>query len=101
MPSFTSTIPHQLGRQVARERLNRFLESIAERYKDQISKLDGSWDGETLRFSFSTYGIKVQGAITIDDDQVRIDGEIPMTAIMFKGKIESAVREGIEKALAG
>ena len=57
MPAFQVDVPHQLGRQQALERLKSFLPAIAQRYKDQVSKIEGDWAENVLNFSLTTFGL--------------------------------------------
>ena len=77
-----------------------FLETMEKKYKDQISDMDGSWSDNILNFSFNTFGIKIDGKMTVAEDNVQMDGELPFAAMMFKGKIASGIQEALEKALA-
>ena len=54
MPSFKTEVPHQLGKEKAVERLSSFLDGVAEKYKDQVSKMDGTWSENVLEFSLTT-----------------------------------------------
>jgi hypothetical protein len=37
--------------------------------------------------------------MTVEPNEVKINGALPFAAMMFKGKIEQSVREELEKAL--
>lgn len=100
MPAFSADVPHSLGRDMARERLETFLQKIGEKYKGQINDLDGAWDGDLLNFAFSTFGIKIKGQMQVEDDKVTMNGELPFSAVMFKGKIVGGIQEALEKVLA-
>ena len=100
MPSFNVQVPHSLGQDAARARMESFLETMEKKYKDQISDMDGSWSDNILNFSFNTFGIKIDGKMTVAEDNVQMDGELPFAAMMFKGKIASGIQEALEKALA-
>jgi len=100
MPSFSTEVPHSLGQDAAKEKLSTFLDRIHEKYKDQVSDLQGEWNDNILAYSFSTFGIRISGELTVLDDKVLVKGEIPFSAMMFKGKISSGVQEAIEKTLA-
>jgi putative polyhydroxyalkanoate system protein len=101
MPKFNVTVPHPLSQPDARERLNRFADVLGEKFKDQVSDLQQNWEGDTLNFSFKSYGIQLKGGVTVADKQLNVDGELPFTAMMFKGKIESAIKEQLEKLMKG
>jgi hypothetical protein len=99
MPAFTAEVPHSLGQEAARQRLEKFLDRIAAKYQGQISELHGAWEDHVLDFVFSTYGIKVTGKMTVEDDRVLLRGELPFSAMIFKGKIVGGIQDALAKAL--
>ena len=100
MPKFGVTVPHQLTKDEARSRLERFVEVLQTKFEGKVSDLEQSWDGDTLKFSFKTFGIQLTGGISITDNELKLDGELPFAAMMFRGKIEQALRETMTKTLA-
>jgi hypothetical protein len=100
MPALKMSFPHSLGRQTAQERLQTLLEKVKHRYGDQVSNLRESWADNILDFGFTTYGFGIQGSLTVDEKEVRLDGQIPFAAMMFKGKIEQALRDQMTRLLA-
>ncbi|HIA19800.1 MAG TPA: hypothetical protein EYN70_10360 [Planctomycetaceae bacterium] len=99
MPGFGSEVGHQLGQEAAIECLKTFLDRVRERYKDQVSKLDGDWNENVLNFSLTTYGFTIDGVLTVEESVVTLAGKLPFAAIAFKGKIESSITAELEKAL--
>ena len=99
MPKFNVEVSHGLGQQQARDRLSKFLEVLRSKFEDQVSNFEGAWDGDILNFGFSTFGIKVSGGLTVMEDTVAIEGDLPFSAMMFKGKIESSIEAELEKLL--
>jgi putative polyhydroxyalkanoate system protein len=97
MPKFNVQVPHTLTQHEARARLERFADVLGEKFRGQVSDLEQSWEGETLKFRFKTFGIQLAGGITVNDDQLNLDGDLPFTALVFKGKIESAIRDELTK----
>jgi putative polyhydroxyalkanoate system protein len=100
MPKFGVRVPHNMSQEDARSRLERFAEVLQQKYKDKVSDLNQSWDGDTLNFSFKSYGIQLKGGIAVTDNDLDLNGELPFAAMMFKGKIESEIREQLEKIVA-
>lgn len=100
MPKFGVRVPHELSQQEARSRLDRFAERLQQKFEGQVSGLEQSWEGDTLRFQFKTYGIQLTGGIAVTENELNLDGELPFSAMMFRGKIESAIREQLEKLVA-
>jgi len=99
VPKINFEIPHTLSAEEAKQRLQRFAESLQAKFQDQVSELDQSWEGDALAFGFKTYGIKIQGKIEVLDDRLAVDVDLPFSAMMFKGKIESEIRQQLERLL--
>jgi hypothetical protein len=100
MPKFGVQVPHQLTQQEARERLGKFASALGEKFREQISELEQSWEGDTLRFRFKTFGIPLSGGITVGEKQLDLAGDLPFSALVFKGKIESAIRDELQKLVS-
>jgi putative polyhydroxyalkanoate system protein len=100
MPKFGVRVPHQLSQQEARSRLERFAERLQQKLEGQVSDLQQAWEGDTLRFQFKTYGIQIKGTIAATENELNLDGELPFSAMMFRGKIEDGIREQLERIVA-
>jgi putative polyhydroxyalkanoate system protein len=100
MPKFGVTVPHRLTKDEARSRLERFAEVLQTKFEGKVSDLNQSWDGDTLKFSFKSFGIQLSGGIAVNDDNLKLDGELPFAAMMFRGKIESDIKEQLERIVA-
>jgi hypothetical protein len=100
MSSFSTEVPHQLGKQAATERLKTFIEKVSERYKDQVSHMEGSWNDNTLGFSLTTYGFNISGTLTVEDNLARLEGKLPLAALAFRGKIEQTIASELARELA-
>jgi len=93
MPKFNVRVPHELSQEEAKERLNGFVDIIAEKMQDKVSELEQSWDGDKVNFRFKTFGIPLSGTIALAEKELVVDGELPFTAMMFKGQIESTIHK--------
>jgi hypothetical protein len=100
MPSLTITVPHSLGADEATTRLKNFFQKMKERHGDKVSNLEEAWDGNRLNYAFSTYGFHIKGDVSVEPNEVKMNGALPFAAMMFKGKIEQTVREELDKLLA-
>jgi len=100
MPALKLNFPHQLGQDDAMSRLKSLLEKVKERHGEKVTNLRESWAANVLNFGFSTYGFNVEGDMTVDENEVRLDGKIPFTAMIFKGKIEQELRETMNRVLS-
>lgn len=101
MPQFNVSVPHTLSQEEARERLNHFIDILRQKFQDSVNDLGQNWNGDTLNFQFKTFGIPLKGGITVEPSQLSVKGDIPFTAIMFRGKIESTIREQLERLVRG
>jgi hypothetical protein len=100
MPSFSTEVPHQLGKEQATQRLKSFIEMVSQRFKEQVSRMEGSWEDHELNFSLTTYGFNISGQLTVEDDRAHLTGELPLAAAIFKGKIEESIAEELRRELA-
>jgi hypothetical protein len=100
MPGFKAEVSHTLGQSEATTRLQNFVTDVQERFRDQVSAMDGAWNGSVLDFSLTTYGMTIKGKLTIGETTARVDGQIPLAAIPFRGAIEKSIATELEQALA-
>lgn len=99
MPKFDLSVPHSLGKEAASNRLHGFSDVLQQKYADQLSDLTQTWEGDQLTFSFTTFGIAVGGELHVEEDAVRVVGDLPFAAAMFKGKITGVIEEQLGKLL--
>ena len=99
MASFRVAVPHNLGREQARARVERFLDEVRRDYADQISDVRGQWTGDQLDFSFVAMGLTIRGSLAVHDDLVEVFGPLPLAAMFFRGQIEQTMRQELEKLL--
>lgn len=97
MPKLQMQIPHTLAPEEARSRLQRYAEAMHARHGDKANDVEQRWDGDALHFGFKAVGMKITGRITVVDDHLAVDAELPLTAMMFKGKIEEEIRRQLER----
>ena len=100
MANLVVAIPHVLGEEEALSRLQVRQHEVKSAYQQYLTNLEETWEGNSLRYRFSTFGINVRGTITVEPAQVVIRTELPMMAMMFKGAIEKQIREELGKVLA-
>jgi len=100
MPSFSTEVPHEIGKEQATERLKSFLDQVSERYKGQVSHLGGDWNDNVLTFSLTTFGFKIDGTLTVEEEKASLEGQLPFAALAFRGKIEGGIAKELQKALS-
>ena len=93
-------VPHTLSQQDARKLLDRFIEEvIVKKFQDSVGDLEQHWEGDALAFRFKTFGIRLPESVPSPTTKSSVDGDLPFTAMMFKGKIESEIREQLERLM--
>lgn len=99
MPKTSTAVSHTLGEAGAIERLKSFAVRLKEKHQDRVGDLVEEWTGNVLNYGFSTFGFKIKGAMTVTDNEVKVDTDLPFAAMMFKGKIEQEIKETLAKVL--
>jgi hypothetical protein len=99
MPKLAMSVPHSLDQQEATNRLKGFLERVRSKYQDQVSDLHEDWGENSGTFSFKTYGFNVKGSVAVEPSEVKVEGDLPFAAMMFKGKVEQTIRENLTRLL--
>ncbi len=100
MPGFSTEVPHSLGQAEATSRLKGFVERAGERFGDQVSAMDGSWTDSVLSFSLTVMGMTIKGTLAVDDSSARVNGQLPLMAMPFRGKIENSIAAEIKQELS-
>lgn len=93
MAKLDITIPHQLSSQEALTRVKGLLQQLQQEQKDTIRNVSERWLGNEGEFSFSAKGFDLAGKIRVEDNAVKIDGELPFALSFFKGAISKVIKE--------
>jgi hypothetical protein len=100
MPGFKAEVAHGLGQAQAIERLKLFAEQMRERYQEEVSQISGAWKEHILDFSLTTFGMTINGTLTVEDAVARVAGQLPLAAAFFRGQIEQSIAAELQKALS-
>ena len=100
MPKLSMNISHSLSQDEAIKRIKNLLNDVKTQYADKIGDLHEEWNGSTEKFNFSAMGFPLSGTLIVNTSHVEIPGNLPFTAIFFKKKIESTIKDRAEKLLA-
>jgi len=86
------SIPHRVGRQEAKRRLDRGIGRLRPELGALLSSLDYGWDGDTLNFNASAMWQTITGRIDVLDDAVRVEIELPWIMSLLSDRITKQVR---------
>ena len=100
MPSYQVSVPHTLGRDAAKSRVEQFLESVQRDYAAHISNVQGGWTGDALQFSFTATGFPISGNMLVEESAVQVAGPLPLAASFFRGRIEQTIKDELQKLLS-
>lgn len=85
------TVPHGTSREEARRKVRGLLGNLANKHADVISDVEEQWDEDQLHFGFRARGVKAQGTLEVTDDEVIVEGRVPLLAKPFESRIKSAI----------
>ncbi|MGA7868406.1 MAG: polyhydroxyalkanoic acid system family protein [Stellaceae bacterium] len=86
------SIPHRLGRQEAKRRLDSGISRLRPELAGLVSTLDYTWDQDRLNFNVSAMWQTITGAIEVLDDAVRIEIHLPWMMSLLADTIAKQVR---------
>jgi len=86
------TIPHQLGREEARRRIDESLGKLV-REIGAVGEAQRQWDGDVLRFSVRVMGQAISGLAKVADAEVRLEVLLPGLLGMLAGKVRGRLQK--------
>jgi len=93
MPKISLQVPHHLGEQEAVRRLTGFVEQMQERHREHLRDFDAVWNGNSLACTFAVSGFRIRGDLTVGAAEVDVGATLPLAAVIFRGRIEKAIRD--------
>jgi len=91
-PPLIVSIPHRLGRQEAKRRLETGIGRLRPELAGLVSTLDYGWDADRLSFRASAMWQTITGVIEVLDDAVRIEIDLPWMMRLLADTITRQVR---------
>ncbi|HYS53431.1 MAG TPA: polyhydroxyalkanoic acid system family protein [Thermoanaerobaculia bacterium] len=89
-------VPHKTDRSTARQKIESRLHQLLTTYGHYLSDVEHRWEGDRLVFSGKAKGMKANGTVDITDDEVIIDGKLPLLAKPFEPRIKSQIEREAE-----
>ena len=93
-------LDHNLPQERAIICAEKIFKDLSEKYEDEFSDLEQKTEGNEILFSFRIRGMNISGTITVNEDNVTIEGKLPFAAKIFKGLIENKIRENADDKIA-
>ena len=86
-------IPHDLGRDEARRRLQTGFGCIREQMAGKAVAFDERWEGERLHFNAGMLGQKVTGRVDVLDKSVRLELDLPFILAAIAEKLQGRIQQ--------
>ncbi len=87
------TLPHQLGRQEARRRIDEGLGRLGQQFGGSgLTQLHKTWQGDELSFSAQVVGQGISGRLQVLDDAIHMEIDLPTLFALMAGKIKGRLR---------
>jgi len=86
-------IPHRLGKDEALRRIRSGLGNVRQSYAQLITIEEEVWTGDHLAFRVRSLGQIAQGAIDIEQDQVRLEVTLPWLLGVVAEKLTPLIRK--------
>jgi Putative polyhydroxyalkanoic acid system protein (PHA_gran_rgn) len=99
MPKITVTVPHHYDPQLVIAKATQAIENSARDF--QASDLKIETVGNTATFGFRSLAFRITGKLEARPEDVLVEVDLPLLAMAFKDMAEEAIRDNLERAIAG
>lgn len=87
-------IPHKLGRERARERINSRIDRLAGMIPGGAAEVDHRWVGDhEMALNVSAMGQQVRTRLLVEEDRIRLYLQLPGMLQFIRPAVEKALRE--------
>lgn len=85
------TIPHQLGREEAKRRLQGGMGQVRSQLAGVGATVEDHWSENQMRFEVAVLAQTIGGRIDVQDDLVRLEVDLPWVLAMLAEKITGRI----------
>ena len=89
----TVSIPHQLGRVEARQRIDAGFADLSRHLGGSAGALEKTWDGDRLSFRLQSMGQAVSGYVAISETIVTVEVLLPGFLAMIANKVRGTLQK--------
>jgi DUF917 family protein len=91
-------IPHRLGKEAVRQRLDGGISRITEKIPGG-GHVQHRWEGDTMHFTVAAMGQTIASTATVFDDKVHAVVDLPGFLGLFAGKVKEVIEREAPKLL--
>lgn len=98
----TVSVPHKLGRDEARTRIEQGFGQIERQMTGGLGGMvacQQRWEGDRLHFEASSLGQKMTGRLEVSDDALKIEVDLPEILAALADRISGKLKETSRKLL--
>ena len=89
-------VPHHTTRANARTTIEQKVAALLSQFGGRVDDLQQHWTGDTLEFKGKARGFKVEGTVEVTDEEIILEGKLPLMALPFEPRIREAVKREAE-----
>ena len=87
------SIPHNLGKAEAMNRLKGGLTRLKSQFGDKIAAVDETWSGDRMDFRVGAMGQTINGNLEVFEEQVRVEVQLPWLLAMVAEKAKNFIQK--------
>jgi putative polyhydroxyalkanoate system protein len=87
------SIPHQLGKDEARRRLETGFGSLKTQFGQHLTSVEDTWSGDRMDFKVAAMGQQVTGHLEVKPDTVDLHVTLPFLLAMMADKARSFIQK--------
>lgn len=99
MPKVSVSVPHDQDPAEVVKNAEPYIEKMINDFEGK--DLEMEWEEHKAEFSFKSLAFTIKGDCEIDATQIAVNIELPFAAMMFKDKVEKALRKNLTRAIGG
>ena len=89
-------VPHHTTRANARTTIEQKVAALLSQFGGRVDDLQQQWTGDTREFKGKARGFKVEGTVEVTDEEIILEGKLPLMALPFEPRIREAVKREAE-----
>jgi len=93
MQELEVSIPHQLGRAEAKQRIQQQMDNLRRQAGSPVANLQDTWQGDTMDVSMSVMGQSLSGRVAVEDQAVHLTLALPWLLRLLAGTIKHKIEQ--------
>ncbi len=80
-----------MDKATARRKIDDRLQQLLATYGHYLLDIEQRWEGDRLVFAGKAKGMKANGTVDVTENEIIIDGKLPLLAKPFEPRIKSTI----------